>query len=146
MELIRIPLTIQYTLAIVLSCWLHEIQPHCKVRARVLFVTVRLTCLALFSGLADSNLSPSETRASMMTHPSVRGNSRIKEQHDDNGAVILFSKVIHYVLSFTLVERTGVYPSVQCCSQTTLHRLKQHKQKKPEISSIVLSFPLLLLF
>ncbi|KAF0042842.1 hypothetical protein F2P81_004179 [Scophthalmus maximus] len=61
-----------------------------------------------YVGLADSNLSPSETRASMMTHPSVRGNSRIKEQHDDNGAVILFSKVIHYVLSFTLVERTGI--------------------------------------
>lgn len=41
----------------------------CSMYADVLFLTVRLTCLALFCGLADSKLLSSETKTSLMTHP-----------------------------------------------------------------------------
>ena len=112
-ELLRIPLSIQNKLTTVLS-ELCNMKYSCSIYADVLFVTVTLTCLVLFRRLADSKLLSLETKMGLMTHPHSR---HTVEQHDDNGAAILFSKgfpsILSLIYSQSFTGRAGVYLSVQ---------------------------------
>lgn len=72
--------------------------------------------LALFRRLADSKPLSLENETSVMTHPSARSSSHSVEQHDDNGAAILFSKAFHPSTLSCTPAVCGRQESLPACS------------------------------